>query len=251
MNVVSKLSEGSFAVKAALLLHGKSSFGSGQDSHAFATLHRVLESPSGGRPELGSGRLVGPDELEQCLSLMGRESGLSFLPGRLLAASSSALVWWREPKAERVWFNCAADAGIGTRTAVTPHPGLVFMVSAGGIRLWAVKGTARPTPETELFQAPYMNVWSDGRLCVGNALMPRGADPSDMDGFEQGFFSSRFTHPNVRQSSDLVRWPKGIFGLWRSLLNGRHKVFPEQALVPARLTVGSLISGSKAQAEGI
>lgn len=229
-----------YRVDAALLLHRSSGHNGRQD--AFVTMHAVEHASSQDRPVIQAGRVVGMAELEQCLQIGGRGEGLRLLPPNLLAATKSHLVWWRPASPARVWFNVRDDERLQNRTAVVPQPGLVFAASRGDLRVFAVKGRERPTEDTALMVSPYFNVWKGGKVCVGNADLPRHVRWDAMAGFEDGFFGSRFTHPNIHERNALVKWPGGPSAFWHSLLEGRHKAFPERALVDGKLTLAGLLA---------
>lgn len=159
----------------------------------------------------------------------------SLLHPRLLAKGDGYLAWWCPPGRRQVWFR--SDEPLGNRTGVAPHPGLVFMASEdkGIWSVHAVCGTGRPAADTPLFQAPYFNVYADGKICTGNVDVPKGAAAQHPEAWEECFFRSYFTHPNVARG--LVNYRPGAVAFWRMLLDGRRKSFPDERLVPVNLTV--------------
>ena len=78
-----------------------------------------------------------------------------------------------------------------------PLPGLVFGASSRAWRVWAVKGSRRPTLGTPLFQAPFFNVNAHGHICQGNVPVPEGTTVEKIGAWNDAFFHSYFTHPNV------------------------------------------------------
>lgn len=233
--------EAPLRLRAALLVHES---GGGYRSSAFVTLHGLVER-EGAAPVIGPGRVVGLGEIQSALCKAGGVPSLSFLDERILARSDNTLVWWRPSQPARVWFNVADDERLRNRTAVTPQPSLVFAVQGGTFSLWALDEATRPRPTSRLFQAPFMNVWETGRICTGQADLPASLPASAeqaMELYERGFWQSRFTHPNVHRPRSLVRWRGGVHGLWRGLLSGRHKVFPNRCLVGTGLTLGDLLN---------
>lgn len=172
--------------------------------------------------------------------LTGRSS-LEFFDSNILALSANAVVWWRKPAPARVWFNTRGDCVLKGRTGVTPQPGLVFAATESSWFVWAVKGSERPGKDTALFRAPYMNVWESGKICTGQAELPRGIGTQVCAGYEEAFWSSRFTHPNIHESNRLVTWPGGITKLWDELLKGDHAEFPQDSLVPFKTTIDLIL----------
>jgi PRTRC genetic system protein B len=109
--------------------------------------------------------------------------------------------------------------------------------------VWAIKGDARPTPETTLFQAPYFNVYGDGGICQGSASVPEGTTAEKVEAWNDAFFGSFFTHPNVRKN--LVKYRGGSCKFWQDMLDGRFAQFPERVLVPVQMTLGQLLDGNE------
>lgn len=243
MHVVNGLKEDGYEVSKAILVHRSAG---GHAARGFATIHDV-SSPARGRPELQAGTLLGTAQLEQVLVGLNKEHALRFIEPHILAHNSNALVWWRPPGKARIWFNTDAaskdgEVLVGTRSGVTPHPGLVFAATAHGWYVWAVKGSDRPTPQTVLHQAPYMNVSDNGAICIGNASVPKGFHPSVAPGYEEAWWGSRFTHSNIQIKRRLTRWKGGVHALWIWMLSARRRTFPERALVPLKFTVADVIA---------
>jgi PRTRC genetic system protein B len=221
-------------IEAAILVHSQQGGGT---QAGFATVHRVHEE-EGRRPEVGAGRLLAASELERALAQVVPQRRLVLLPPTLLAFNSSTLVWWRPPAPARVWFRAAQP--LGETSGVTPHPGLVFAVTAERAwYVWALAGTDRPRATTPMYVAPYLNVWSGGKICQGSVALPAGVDVDLIPAFEDAFFDSVFTHPNVPK---LVSARGGVLALWARLLKRRPKEFPVQYLLDAKVTLAEVIA---------
>ncbi len=128
-----------------------------------ATVHDV-ELKGGKQPVIKPGELATKEGLISALRalLPETERGTGLLTENILATGVDHMVWWVKPATREVWFSCK-DIG-GERHAPVPNPGLVMVVCKSGWYVFAVKGKDRPTPETELFQVPYFNVWTGGRF---------------------------------------------------------------------------------------
>ncbi len=203
----------------------------------YATLHDIERGRGGAR--IGAGR---PATVEACAdfirALADKSAFSGFLEPRMLYIGPRTVAWWRPPLPARVWFNTtagpAADQSpvdIGKRSAVTPHPGLVFALHDGHWCIAAVKGRERPGPDTPLFTAPYFNVWDNSQICEGNVTRPENVTPETIAAFEAAFFNSQFTHPNMKK---LVQFKGGAGAFWRAMLDGRYKKFPERVLLPRK-----------------
>ncbi len=226
-----------FRLSNAILIYRS---GTAVASRHYATLHPVLNGRGGAR--LGAGSPATREACAGFVRALADESAFSgFIEPSMLYVAPRTVAWWRPPQPARVWFDTSkrpagdqAAAQIGIRSGVTPHPGLVFALHDGAWFVAAVKGNQRPTPDAKLHAAPYFNVWKGGHICEGNIQRPDSVTPQTVARFERAFFESRFTHPNV---SRLVRWKGGASAFWLALLDGKHKTFPERALLPLNTTL--------------
>jgi PRTRC genetic system protein B len=203
---------------------------------AYVSSHPVMRSGAGST--LGAGRPLERSELEQLLERAGRDLGVrGWLAPEVLYLAPDAIAWWR-PAASAPMFFKAGAIDKGARQGLAKQPGLVFAVRRGKWYVWAVKGAERPKPQTALFQAPYLNVYEDGDICVGDVKLPREISAATIDGFERAFFESRFTHENAGR---LCTHKDGARGLWRDLLAGALADFPEDCLVPMNRTLADTV----------
>jgi len=207
------------------------------DTCTFASIHRVnLEQ---GRPCIQSGKPITPRAARRLAdALTTNASQSSFLPGNVLYADGESLVWWVPPQRRHIAFRCASPY-IDERGAVVPHPALVFMVSAGQWLVWAHKGRKRPTPDSPMWRAPYFNVSADGSICRGNVSTPTGTTIDKIAAWEDAFFRSYFTHPNI--PNGLVHHAGGAYGFWAAMIEVPPTTFPQRVLVRAGARLGELI----------
>ncbi len=211
----------------------------GDSSGYFATLHEI-EVAKGKPPTLSPGvpaTIEGLLAMSKALSPDRRNFG--FLPETLLAIGMNHMAWWCPPKKRQVWFNCKV---LGRRTASVPCPGLLFAVVGKARLVFALVGNGRPTPESALYQTPFYNVWQNGEVCEGSSKIPGEISIGAIPEWEESFFRSEFTHPNVHTPKGLIDWPRGIYAFWKKMLDGKIKSFPDHALVPLKMTAGDLIA---------
>jgi len=162
----------------------------------------------------------------------------SFLAENVLSVGMDSLIWWVKPAKREISFASSKKDGIGRESAIVPQPGLIFSVSDGHWSVFAVKGNSRPKATTPLFQAPHFNVYDDGSICTGNVTLPKDFSVESMAGWEKAYFGSRFSHPNTPK---LVKFEGGAYPFWRSMLDGKFAKFPNEVLVPLKLTAGDLV----------
>ncbi|WP_321817862.1 MULTISPECIES: PRTRC system protein B [unclassified Paraburkholderia] len=219
----------------ALLLY------SGATGQHYATAHPVTTEHKTGRPVIGAGRPLDRRTLVSTLVALDRNAApkAEFLPTTVLGVTSAAVTWWCPPAARRVFFKCRT---VGERSAIVPHPGLVFQAGAEGFRVFALNGEGRPKESTPLFEPPYFNTWDHGQICIGSAKVPRRIEVAAIDGWEEGFFNSAFTHPN--HGSKRVAYQDGFYTFWTHMLDGKFEVFPFDVLVPMKnMSAGKLVAG--------
>lgn len=184
----------------------------------FASVHDVSNTTNGSQIEAGVP--VSKIGLLQLLSTLSPEEYVQpeLLDETILAKGNDYLVWWCKPQKRSVFFACK-EMGKGEVAGVTSHPGLVFIIAKGKWFVFAVKGRTRPTANTPLYEAPYMNVWAGGHICVGNIVMPKGSAKFDTKKWESSFFDSKFAHPN-QQAGSQTKFKDGMYAMWRELLKG-------------------------------
>lgn len=164
-------------------------------------------------------------------SLMAAQQGFStadFLPDNILVNTAGKLAWWSKPQRRSVFFRLD-DGEFSFECA---HPGLVFTVTADRLYVAAVKGSERPSADSEVFYAPYMNVWESGQMCAGNVRLPGSTIAEHIKAWESAFFDSFFTHPN---GIGMVSFKGDMVGLWQ-YLRQNPDTFPEEALVTRGMT---------------
>ncbi|MGU7775656.1 PRTRC system protein B [Burkholderia sp. MR1-5-21] len=223
------------SLSQALLLY------TGKDGAHFATAHAVIADHKCGRPIIGAGRPLDRKALVQALQQLVEHAApkAEFLPSTVLGVSPEAVTWWCPPGMRRVFFECQ---NLGNRSAVVPHPGLVFQASNAGFRVFAVACSDRPVRETPLYEPPYFNTWDLGAICIGSARVPKRIDVASIGGWETGFFDSAFTHPNA--GGKRIAYRDGEYAFWRDMLDGKFgEAFPLNALVPMKRTVEQLMNG--------
>jgi len=224
--------EAPYRASHAVLLYGK--YGA-----SYASVHDV-ELDEDGALKIAVGTPATIAGLRQMFERLdpSRKLRPSYFAPHILSQGPGWLVWWVKPQLRRVWFN---GAGFKEETAVVPHPGLVFAVSPAGWSVFALAGKTRPRSGTKLFQAPYFNVWKGGAICVGSAETPQGLEVQDSAQWERSFYDSRFSHSNVHEKDQLLKYKGGPVKFWKDMLNGKFDVFPREVLVPSDRTVASLL----------
>ncbi len=209
---------------------------------SFVTIHDVANQAD--KVVIQPGTLATSEALRAALQHLMPEQDTSseFIPETLLAKGIGYMVWWVKPARRTVWFRCQEMGP--ERSGEVPNPGLIMAVTPSSWHLWAVKGTKRPDLETKLYQAPYFNVYGTGSLCTGSIDMPRDTDFFNTSKWEQAFFGSFFTHPNVHEAGRLIK-EGSCYRFWLDMLDGKYKTFPAHQLVDSKTTLADVLTQLK------
>lgn len=226
----------SATLSAAILLYG-------DNRTTYATVHEV--KPIKDRPEIMPGRLVTEADLvalAKDLSSGAEAIATHWIDPGVLAKGQDRLIWWTPPGKRPMFFQASGrNNDTFTGSAVCPVPGLVWMAMPGhGLYVYAIKGALRPDQQTQLYQAPFFNVWGRGRVCIGSAFLPTEEKKWSSEAWEQTFFGSRFTHPNFSEKNRLIQGASPT-KFWKGMVGKPAEAFPEQKLVQMPLMVADLL----------
>lgn len=215
----------------AVLLYTANDQYSSNRKTVFATVHDVADCGTKKKPnvQIMPGAPITKEGLISALGSLSDEylCDLNLLPEHLLGFSPKHMIWWRPAGKARVFFRTKE---LGNKSAVVPHPALLFAVIGGQWSVHALKDSVRPTMDTPLFHAPYFNVYDHGNICVGSAAIPDRLSPSTIATWEQAFFESEFTHVNGQIKK--IAHPRGEYAFWKEMLEGKYDDFPTELLVP-------------------
>ena len=85
---------------------------------------------------------------------------------------------------------------------------------------------------------------SANSLCTGSIDMPRDTDFFNTSKWEQAFFGSFFTHPNVHEAGRLIK-EGSCYRFWLDMLDGKYKTFPAHQLVDSKTTLADVLTQLK------
>lgn len=146
------------------------------------------------------------------------------------------VIWYTPPQLRPLHFVDSLDIPSGKAQV----PGMIWQATKHRLNVWTVQGSERPEAKTKLFVAPYFNVGgSSGSVCIGSAR-PEIADTATLEAFVQAwegmFFNSYFSHANY---AELAR--QNVIQIWQRLLADNTMLFPDDVLMPTKLTLQSLL----------
>lgn len=191
-----------------------------------ATEHPIINEA------LGIGEVVSISHLAKTFeeAREGRDA-LSLLPANVLMDSTTTLLWTRRARKQPMWFNVS-----GKRKGYTVWwPTLLFLADKGEhtLRVFALKNGKRPSEDSQVYNAPIMNVSTNGLLCEGSAELPRELSMDTMGAIEACVTDSCFTHVNHPSAIKGARTNKDHIAYWRNKERSGDKVRAKE-LVPYR-----------------
>ncbi len=138
------------------------------------------------------------------------------LPSNLLLNTTEHMVWHKTRFVADMWFRLRFKKQM--QRFRVEWPPLLFWVDKGhrSISVYALGSNSRPNEETRLYNAPFMNLSDNGRLCLGTSILPEEFDYSSLSACEDTLIQSQFTHTNheytlCRKTSD-----EEHFNFWKA-----------------------------------
>src|SRR5262245_22119634 len=194
-----------------------------------ATVHNV--ECVGNRPTImpGVGVSIGAvEELVKALASTNQDKAERVIMSpNILSISLTHVLWWKPSHVSQIFFSGHKTLSRLSGKFVT-HPNLLFLATPQDLSVFALAQERRPMLDTPLFQAPYLNVWENGRICRGTGKYPSIFGPGTIDVFERAFFDTNFTHSNREH---LCNHPRGVTEFWRDLVGKRKKKVPVRWLL--------------------
>lgn len=144
------------------------------------------------------------------------------------------LVWWEPAGARQMSFSNSLKIPSGEVRV----PGMVYVWKNKLMHVFMVKTNRKPTIDTDLYAAPFMNVGGEGSVCLGSTKTDTSKCLTWEDAahtLSTGFWQSEFTHSNAG-----VLFKDNINLLWKEMVNDPTKKFPKQHLVKSLIKLKNL-----------
>lgn len=142
------------------------------------------------------------------------------------------VIWYTKAQMKRLFF---VDS-LSLKNELAEIPALLWCVRDQKLYLYALKDNYRPDAVTQLYEAPFFNMYTDGRVCLGTVstdVSAAGSLEEFIAKWQFYFFDSYFSHP-ISNSYNLIE-------LWQGLL-GTGKVFPKRQLKKIGVNLKKLLS---------
>lgn len=193
MNQLTQELKAKMIPKAALVAYALD-----DDSHSRTNNYFVEMRPIGGDGTMGAAIPVSFDFMNALAAgFTENYSDICYglLPETMLYADTRVgrekYIWYNPPGRRMMYF--------GRNLAIDDDeynvPGVVYVVTKDSMNIYAFKGK-RPTPDSELFNAPFFNV-TGSSVCLGSAKIEKPAKPTYIEVieyWEKRFWLTEFTH---------------------------------------------------------
>jgi PRTRC genetic system protein B len=233
--------------KHAILIHqakGVGNFSQYRADNFLASMHDFVINEQG-ESIIGAGRLMSKEDVETVLRSMlemGKRK-VSLLPPNVVSISETHIAWTVPAQVRPMLFNIT---GMPMKKLDVPWPRLLMVANRNGkLAVAALKTSGRVNGKTKLYQAPLMNVYANGNVCTGSAILPDECGLDQIKAWESVMFDSAFSHVNNPSTLSLDRDKavdnKTHYRFWLSLSKKKADKFPNEHLNPLRCGVESFI----------
>ena len=152
-----------------------------------------------------------------------------------LDARRGRVIWFTKALNRELYFT----EDLGIPSGVANIPPMVWVADRESLSVYALRSNRKPTEHTKLYNAPFFNVYEDGRVCMGtvNVQIKRSASiEAFTTAWESYFFESYFSHLMF----DYNPIKGNCVTLWKDLVN-TGKVFPKEVLLKRNITLNDLL----------
>lgn len=146
-----------------------------------------------------------------------------------------AVLWYTKAQKRQLYF---VD-GLQIPNGIAYVPPMIWYANKNSLSVFALKSDRRPTEKTPLYFAPFLNIYEDGKVCMGsvNISIKNSASVEDFTkAWEDYFFNSYFSHLLVSDSPI----KDNCVNLWKDLIQ-TGKPFPIVVLKKKNKTLKNLL----------
>lgn len=238
----------SYAINNAILIYKSNDKDrSSQRSSAYATFHSI--DIVDGKPVIGAGVPITPNQVRDTFSDLIPNRKLTLLPENVISINQDKTVWWTNESKRPLHVNLTKniielhklDILDKKGSHIMAYPPLIHIASRNAFSVFAFKENIRPTAKTELFHAPFLNIYENGSLCLGTTKLPLPDDPNLQEKCEQLLFDSWSTHPNFDDKKQTLH-PEGMLSLMDKLICEKTNSYPIECLATTGMTLGDYLN---------
>jgi PRTRC genetic system protein B len=146
-----------------------------------------------------------------------------------------AALWYTKAQRRQLYF----VSGLDIPNGLAYVPPMIWFANKNSLSVFALASDRRPTEKTPLYFAPFLNIYEDGKVCMGsvNINIKNSASVEDfIKAWEDYFFNSYFSH--LLGSNSPIKG--NCVTLWKDLIQ-TGKPFPKEVLKKNNKTLKNLL----------
>ncbi|MCP1994414.1 PRTRC system protein B [Flavobacterium sp. HSC-61S13] len=146
-----------------------------------------------------------------------------------------AVLWYTKAQRRQLYF----VSGLDIPNGLAYVPPMIWFANKNSLSVFALASDRRPTEKTPLYFAPFLNIYEDGKVCMGsvNINIKNSASVEDfIKAWEDYFFNSYFSH--LLGSNSPIKG--NCVTLWKDLIQ-TGKPFPKEVLKKNNKTLKNLL----------
>lgn len=218
----------SYVLKKALLIYRSK-------NGALCTVNNFIDG------EIQPGAPITPSVLAELLEeIKNDDSGKNkklfrWQDPRLLASGGGEMLWYSPAVRREIFFSCGNKKLMKISGMMFPFPALLFYARKGNLNVYCLKTSRRPTEKTKLWEAPFWNMNSAGKVCLPMVSRDRTCS---IDEWENIFYNSAFSHAWG------AKLKKGkIENIFPKLVK-KDAVFPLDLLQESNISIKNIMEGN-------
>lgn len=144
---------------------------------------------------------------------INKKNDLGLLDERIILMKHNKLVWKYTPKPSQFLYLKYGSSGY---VGKFNWPTLVFKLENRTLSVAVLRSSKnRPTSDTRIYHAPLPNIYVNGNICLGTALLPKG---NDIDEISEAYLNSTktnflkgmtcFRNKEIKSMSHYLKWVK-------------------------------------------
>ena len=160
------------------------------------------------------------------------------LPTHILQINPSengSVLWFTKSMKRQLYFTENLEIPNG----MAEVPAMLWFANKRSLKIFALANSRRPTEKTELFYAPFFNVYEDGNVCMGtvDVRIKNSASLEEFtESWEHYFFNSYFSH--LMNNHNPIKG--NCVNLWKNQIETKE-IFPKEILVKNNKTLKELL----------
>lgn len=201
----------------AIVFHA--SVADGNTTIAGATRHDIVND------SIQTGQFVSTSQVKSIMDdQCSQDTPLSIIPANVLVDNASNLSWYKKAVKTPMWYK---TSGNNPESFNVQWCNLLFVVNkaTSSLYVYALGSANRPNLNSKVYNAPLMNIYKNGSVCQGTALLPKNISTDSIEAIEDTIFKSNFTHVNHTTTMNRVNTTTpDLLKFWRKLSKDNTRV---------------------------